>query len=80
MKESQLGVFKSQVAQHSKGQEIDEDMLSKMAQMTTCDLIVLHPNIPETKHISVNMYVDDKGVSKEVSELAMPMPLCKYSS
>lgn len=66
---SQLDVFRQQVAEHAKGKQLPENLLEQLAKSTTCDMIVLHPNRPETKYISINMYVDDKGVSKQVSHL-----------
>lgn len=41
-------------------------MMAQLGTMTTCDVIVLQPNRKETEFIAVNMYVDDKGVSKEL--------------
>lgn len=44
------------------------DLLEKIALTTTCDMIVLQPNKKETEYISINMYVDDKGVAKQLGE------------
>mmetsp|Transcript_11695 Transcript_11695/g.13444 ORF Transcript_11695/g.13444 Transcript_11695/m.13444 type:complete len:201 (-) Transcript_11695:646-1248(-) len=67
LSKEQLGVFSEQVKGHAKGQAVPSDMVELMSKMTTCDMIVLHPNRPESDYIAVNMYVDDKGVAKQLA-------------
>ena len=44
----------------------DKGLIERIASMTACDMVVLQPNQPETDYISINLYVDDKGVAKQL--------------
>lgn len=71
---SQLEAFKAQTAQQiaaqaqTKGDTAapDQNLIGRMAGTTMVDVIVLHPNMADTKWVSINMYVDDKGMAKQL--------------
>ncbi|XP_063931498.1 uncharacterized protein LOC135143552 [Zophobas morio] len=44
--------------------EIDENMMNLLHEMQVVDIIALKPNAPVHQFVGVNMYVDDKAVSK----------------
>eukprot|EP00924_Labyrinthula_sp_SR-Ha-C_P000994 maker-scaffold_7-snap-gene-10.19-mRNA-1 protein AED:0.30 eAED:0.30 QI:160/1/1/1/1/1/2/102/332 len=56
--------FTSKLSKENKSAQVSA--LNHLAQITTTDVIKLQPNISETKFIGVNMYVDDKGVAKNL--------------
>ncbi|GBG33592.1 Small glutamine-rich tetratricopeptide repeat-containing protein [Hondaea fermentalgiana] len=63
---NQLDTYRKQVQEQAKNQEVSEEMIKNLAARTMVDMVVLHPNRPDTGFVSVNMYVDDKGIAKEL--------------
>lgn len=64
---SQLDTYKKQVQEHAKEHQITDEMFKNLAARTMVDMIVLHPNRADTGFVSINMYVDDKGMAKELT-------------
>ena len=63
----QMQVYTEQVKSQIKdGTEVRGDVMKYLAGMTMCDVVPLQNNKKETGYIAVNMYVDDKGVAKEL--------------
>mmetsp|Transcript_7011 Transcript_7011/g.11128 ORF Transcript_7011/g.11128 Transcript_7011/m.11128 type:complete len:352 (-) Transcript_7011:60-1115(-) len=77
MQASQLGEYKKQIQQHSKQQSIPDDILKRLAATTTVDMVVLYPNRKQTDFICINMYVDDKGVAKQLPVNIRATEICR---
>ncbi|KAF4672969.1 hypothetical protein FOL47_011158 [Perkinsus chesapeaki] len=61
--------FLAQLSAHAKQdvtKSVNPDMLNKLMSMTTVDILTLALPVPKTQYIGVSMYVDDKGVAKNL--------------
>jgi hypothetical protein len=72
----QEAAFRGMVEGHAKGASVPNDMFAQMAKTTTVDVIILVPNRADTEWISVNAYVDDKGVAKQLPVNARASSIC----
>lgn len=72
----QEAAFREMVEGHAKGASVPNDMFAQMAKTTTVDVIILVPNRADTQWISVNAYVDDKGVAKQLPVNARASSIC----
>ncbi|KAJ1637733.1 hypothetical protein T492DRAFT_950527 [Pavlovales sp. CCMP2436] len=64
-------VLRQQVSAHAAkngnaAQEVPSDMLNQMALSQTVDIVMLMPAYPGNDWLGVNMYVDDKGIPKNL--------------
>mmetsp|Transcript_11455 Transcript_11455/g.32181 ORF Transcript_11455/g.32181 Transcript_11455/m.32181 type:complete len:251 (-) Transcript_11455:15-767(-) len=72
--EEAMKTYKEQLRANlkEKGQEeclqnLDAGLLNMLMNMQTVDIVALLPNTRDTDFVGVNMYVDDRGVSKQLS-------------
>lgn len=66
-REALISTMRKQVAEKNKDSPPpDEAMLSQVALSQTVDIVQLLPPIAATEWVGVSMYVDDKGVAKEL--------------
>jgi hypothetical protein len=72
----QEAAFRGMVEGHAKGASVPDDLFAQMAKTTTVDVIILVPNRADTEWISVNAYVDDKGVAKQLPVNARASSIC----
>ena len=64
-KKALVEATRQQLAKQSPNAAPDEDLMSKLVESQTCDIVQLRPATQDAGWMGVNMYVDDKGVSKE---------------
>ena len=57
---------KAQLKEKGDASKVSSDVMKFLSTMTMCDVVPLQSNKKETAFIAVNMYVDDKGVAKEL--------------
>ncbi|EER01247.1 MYND finger domain protein, putative [Perkinsus marinus ATCC 50983] len=61
--------FLAQLSAHAKqdvSKSVNPEMLEKLMSMTTVDILTLALPVPKTSYTGVSMYVDDKGVAKNL--------------
>lgn len=62
---SGMDILKKQImSQAGKDASISDDLIERLATMTTCEIVPLYPNSTYNGFVAINMYVDDKGVAK----------------
>ena len=64
-KKALVEATRQQLAKQQPNAAPDEDLMTKLAESQTCDIVQLRPATQDADWMGVNMYVDDKGVSKE---------------
>lgn len=73
----QIEKYHQSLVEQAKGQQVSEEMMARLAKSTMVDMVVLHPNRKENGYIAVNMYVDDKGVAKELPVNQRATSICQ---
>jgi len=69
---------RQQVAEKNKDSAPpDERMLSQVALSQTCDILQLLPPTPKSSWVGVSMYVDDKGVAKQLPPNRRASEVCR---
>lgn len=60
----------------AKGNALGDDVLDRFAESQTCDIVQLLPSTAASGWMGVNLYVDDKGVSRASPLNARATAIC----